>query len=203
MANQQTQQAVIDVPVEPEAETGASLHLQIEPDIEAEATINGKVIGNGVQVIHANLIVGEEFELKVTADGYQTFEERYTVGPNERLRLPITMLPLPPPPQAEPKRTTKPTPKQTEAVTSTPIDTRNVEATDTPPPPAAPGKLNVNVRGGWAEVYIDGQRVDTTPLYHHQLDAGPHTVEIIHGATGERQTRQITIFPNQTTRITF
>ena len=63
--------------------------------------------------------------------------------------------------------------------------------------------LNVNVRGGWAEVYVDGKAVDTTPLYQHQLPAGRHTVEIVNGSTGERKTRVVTIIPKETTRVTF
>ena len=63
--------------------------------------------------------------------------------------------------------------------------------------------LNVNVRGGWAEVSVDGVPVDTTPIYQHSLPAGRHTVEIVNGSTGERQTRVVTIIPNQTTRVTF
>jgi serine/threonine protein kinase len=192
VATQQTQPVAVTEPATPKPDLSASLHLQIEPDIDATITIDDKVIGEGVQVIHHVLIVGQEFELKVSADGYQTFTERYTVASQERLRLPITMLPIPPPPTPEPVRT---------------VTTDQPKATITPPAtpqqPAAPGKLNVNVRGGWAEVYIDGQRVDTTPLYHHPLSAGPHTIEIVHGSTGERQSRQITIFPNQTSRITF
>jgi len=193
VATQQTQPVVTEEPVTLEPDLSASLHLQIEPDINAVITIDGTVIGQGVQVIHANLIVGQEFELKVTAEGYQTYTERYTVASQERLRLPITMLPLPPAPPPAPARIVNPTPAPEAEVPTPPATTQ----------PATPGKLNVNVRGGWAEVYIDGQRIDTTPLYHHALSAGPHTIEIVHGATGERQSRQITIFPNQTSRITF
>jgi hypothetical protein len=193
VATQQTMKTATDTTVQPVQDNSAVLHLQIKPDVHAITTIDGKVIGNGVQVIHANLIVGREFELKVTADGYQTFTEHYTASHLERLLLPITMLPLPPEPPPEPVRVVKtvPTPK---------IEVKQPAVTQQP---ATPGKLNVNVRGGWAEVYIDGRRVDTTPLYHHPLSAGPHTIEIVHGASGERQSRQITIFPNQTSRITF
>jgi serine/threonine protein kinase len=190
VATQQTMRTDLDTPVRPTQDLSASLHLQIKPDVNPITTIDGKVIGDGVQVIHANLIVGQEFELKVTAEGYQTFTEHYTVSHLERLLLPITLLPLPP----EPVPVLKTAPQPKKEVQQPPVATQEA---------ATPGKLNVNVRGGWAEVYIDGRRVDTTPLYHHPLSAGPHTIEIVHGASGERQSRQITIFPNQTSRITF
>jgi hypothetical protein len=50
---------------------------------------------------------------------------------------------------------------------------------------------------------VDGRRIDTTPLYNHNLSAGRHTVMIVNGATGERKTRAVTIIPGETTRVTF
>ncbi len=180
-------------------EKPAELQIKISPQVDAVVTIDGKVIGNGSHLIHADLIPNQEFELKIEAEGYQTYTDRYTVDPGDRLRLPVTLLPIP-----------KEVPKSsaTTASKAAPSQTPKKEAQVTqeePPQPAvsAVGKVNVNVRGGWAEVYIDGERIDTTPLYQHELSAGPHTIEIVMGANGERQSRKVTVFPNQTTRITF
>jgi hypothetical protein len=63
--------------------------------------------------------------------------------------------------------------------------------------------LNVTVRGGWAEVYVDGKAINTTPLYQYSLPAGRHTVEIVDGTSGEKQTRIVTIIPKETTRVSF
>ena len=61
--------------------------------------------------------------------------------------------------------------------------------------------LNVNVRGlGRGLCGRCARRHDTDLAL---LPAGRHTVEIVNGATGERQTRVVTIIPNQTTRVTF
>ena len=177
----------------------AELQVKISPQVDAVVTIDGKVIGNGSHLIHADLIPNQEFELKIEADGYQPFTDRYTVDPGDRLRLPVTLVPIPEAVPVLPAKTSpQTTPTEAVANTSAPVPQQ-----PTKPPASAVGKANVNVRGGWAEVYIDGERVDTTPLYQHELSAGPHTVEIVKGATGERQSRKITVFPNQTTRITF
>ena len=201
VATQQASQIEqVAAPTEVKQKKPAEMQVLISPKIDAVVTINDKVIGNGSHVIHANLIPHQEFELKVEAEGYQTYTDRYTALPGERLRLPITMIPTP-----------EPTPVPTATTTaSTPTETINPPVTTSAPPietpvqqPAASGKVTVNVRGGWAEVYIDGDRVDTTPLFQHPLSAGPHKVEIEMGATGERQSRQVTVFPNQVTRVTF
>jgi serine/threonine protein kinase len=165
----------------------ASLQLRIRPETETTVTIDGKVIASGTDLIQATLEPNKEFELEVVAEGFISHKDRYVVGPGERLRLNFTLV-------AIPKPQTKTVPKKVS--TQTPI---------APPPPTAtaPGKLNVNIRGGWAEVYVNGIRIDTTPLYQHSLPAGRHTIEIVNGATGERQKRVVTIVPNDTTRVTF
>jgi len=190
LGTQQSPQIVEKV-VEVQAPLTASLQLKISPSVDSTVTIDGKVIGTGSDVIHADLIPDQSFDLKVSAPGYLPFTERINVSAGERLRLPIGLTPIPKArPKVEPKVKTQAT--AASAVESTAA-----------PQPAAPGMLNVNVRGGWAEVYVDGRPVDTTPLYQHSLPVGRHTVEIVNGATGERQTRVVTIIPGKTTRVTF
>jgi hypothetical protein len=52
-----------------------------------------------------------------------------------------------------------------------------------PPPrpkvaPQGSGWLSVNSQP-WAHVFVDGKRVATTPVFHHALRAGPHTVRLV------------------------
>jgi len=192
MVGIQQQNKTVERVVEVQAPVTASLHLKISPAVDSTVTIDGKVIGAGSDVIHADLTPDKPFDLRVTAPGYLAYTERYTVNAGERLRLPIRLTPIPKPaPKVEPAPTTAtPTPDTTTPPTKL-------------PDAAAPGMLNVNVRGGWAEVYVDGKPVDTTPLYQHPLPAGRHTVEIVNGSTGERKTRVVTIIPKETTRVTF
>jgi hypothetical protein len=178
--------------VQPQPALPASLHLKISPSVESTVTVNGKVVSTGSDVLHADLVPDKPFELRVTAPGYLPYSDRYTVAAGERLRVPVRLTPIPIARQQPKIETTTDTP----ATPATP-------ATPDAPEPAAPGMLSVNVRGGWAEVSVDGRSVDTTPLYQHPLPAGRHTVEIVDGASGARQTRVVTIIPNQTTRVNF
>ena len=65
------------------------------------------------------------------------------------------------------------------------------------------GKLSVVVKGGWGEVYINGRRIDTTPLYNHSLPAGRHKVVVVNGASGKRKSRTVTVVPGESTRVSF
>jgi serine/threonine protein kinase len=171
----------------PEAPKPGAMHIRVKPDVEARIFIDGTQVTVGHDWVQTDLPSDRPFEVRIEADGYETYKESHEVALGERLRLPITLARPPPPPTASPTPPTAPT--------------------EAPPPVAAPpprpGKLSVNVRGGWAEVYVDGRRIDTTPLYNHNLSAGRHTVMIVNGATGERKTRAVTIIPGETTRVTF
>ena len=65
------------------------------------------------------------------------------------------------------------------------------------------GKVNVNVSGGWAEVWIDGRKVDTTPLYNHALSAGSHTVRVVNAETGLDETKTVTVSGGEVTKVNF
>jgi hypothetical protein len=68
---------------------------------------------------------------------------------------------------------------------------------------AVPGKVSVNVKSGWANVFIDGKQVDTTPLFNHALSPGKHTVRVVNEATGVDETRSVTITSGETSSVTF
>jgi len=68
---------------------------------------------------------------------------------------------------------------------------------------AAPGKVSVNVKGGWANVYIDGANVGQTPLSNHALPAGTHTVRVNNPETGLDETKQVTVTAGETSRLMF
>jgi len=192
--NQQTLNTDTDTPAEVVVRP-ATLHLKITPATDTVVTIDEVVVGSGLDTIHAELIPDQEFTLKVVADGYEPYIKKDIVKAGERLRLHASLTPTP-----KPKVKVKATPVVVDK--KVPVATPTTTPT-TDPKPAAPGKLNVNVRGGWAEVYVEGRRVDTTPIFNHPLPVGRHTIEVVHGATGERQTRVVTIIPNETTRVTF
>ncbi len=68
-----------------------------------------------------------------------------------------------------------------------------------------PGHIAVNVSRGWAHIYIDGKKLDTTtPLANFELAAGTHTIRVLNEALGIDQSQQITVEPGgRTERIFF
>jgi len=68
---------------------------------------------------------------------------------------------------------------------------------------AVAGKVSVNVKSGWANVYIDGKQIDTTPLFNHALSPGKHTIRVESPSTGLDETRSVTITSGETTSVTF
>ena len=76
-------------------------------------------------------------------------------------------------------------------------EARPAPTTAEPAPEAArppePGTLSVNVNRGWADVYLDGEKIETTPLYGYTVSAGPHTIRIVNPNTGAELSRKITV----------
>jgi len=54
-------------------------------------------------------------------------------------------------------------------------------ASETPSQPAGKGNsamLDVSIVGSWAYVFIDGEKIKTTPLIGHEIDPGEHVIEL-------------------------
>ncbi len=184
-----TETATPEIPDQPES---ATLHVELSPSANTTVKVDGTIIGSNTDQIHAELVPGQEFEIEVSAPGYTSFKRRYTTQANETLHLPITLARTP---------VARPPPAPAPSAAATPIETTTSAAAQ--PTATAPGMLNVNVRGGWGEVYVNGQWVATTPVYQHPLPFGRHVVEIVNGTTGKREQRTVTIVSNETTRVNF
>ena len=65
------------------------------------------------------------------------------------------------------------------------------------------GKLNVNVSGGWADIYVDGKKIGQTPKFGIALPAGSYTVRVKNDTTGLDQTRTLTINAGETKTASF
>jgi hypothetical protein len=153
--------------------------------------------------------------LRVEAPGFVAFEDDVELLAGERTRLKVVLQKeaaaptLPPkvePAKAEPAKAepAKAEPAKVEAPPERKPDPPKAE----PPPerkpePAAPGKVTVQVKDGWGDVYIDGRKVDTTPLMNHALPAGEHTVRVVNPATGLDSTRTVTVVAGQSAKVTF
>lgn len=69
-------------------------------------------------------------------------------------------------------------------------------------PAAVEGKVSVNVSGGWADVYVDGKKIGTTPITH-ALTSGVHEIRARNDGVGLDQTRKVTIKPGETASVPF
>jgi serine/threonine-protein kinase len=66
------------------------------------------------------------------------------------------------------------------------------------------GKINVNVRAGWANVYIDGKDIGkSTPLFGHQLTVGTHKVRVVNEQQGLDETKTVTVTADGVQGIAF
>ena len=65
------------------------------------------------------------------------------------------------------------------------------------------GELRIAViGGGWAWVYIDGQKLDrTAPVARVPLRPGEHVVELVNEHTGVRERKTVHVAPGETTFV--
>ena len=71
------------------------------------------------------------------------------------------------------------------------------------PVASEPGKVSVNIKSGWAEVWIDGKKIDTTPLFNHSLSAGSHTIRVVNEPAGIDESRTVTVTAGETNKVNF
>ncbi|MEY3210443.1 MAG: hypothetical protein RIT28_924, partial [Pseudomonadota bacterium] len=66
-----------------------------------------------------------------------------------------------------------------------------------------PGKVSVSLAASnrWGDVYIDGKKVGTTPLFNYSLPAGPHKIEVKNAEIGLDKSETVTIVGNETKRV--
>lgn len=193
-----------------------------------EILVDDKLVGTGSTLELKDIEPGTTHTLRVEAEGFQPYTDTFTVAPGETVRLAINLAeeqkkvaevtpPPPLPPEAkdpreekkkderdEKKKDEKPEQKPPEPVVE-------VKPPEPPPPPkeekkevaAAPGKLSVNVKGGWADVWVDGKKVGSTPIFGKELAAGSHKVQAKNDAIGLDQTKSVTIKPGETSTVSF
>lgn len=180
--------------------TTGTLDIRITPAVAATISLRGVEIGKGPNLNYENVEPGEGIVLRVEAEGYQPFEDTIKLDAGDRLRFPITLKPI--------VVSAPSTPSTTPATGGTPRDGGRSATPSTPTAtraeiPEAPGNISVNVSKGWAEVYIDGKKIETTPLANFALSAGAHTVRVVNPGTGFEATRQVRIQPGKTEKVFF
>jgi serine/threonine protein kinase len=87
----------------------------------------------------------------------------------------------------------------TTTTTQRPVTTTTTLKPPPPTVPAGPGQLQFYVKP-WADVYVDGNKVGTTPLRPLELPAGRHEVQLRHPDFAPL-TRTVTVEPGRTAKI--
>ncbi len=67
----------------------------------------------------------------------------------------------------------------------------------------APGRVRVTFSPGWANVYIDGKRVDETPMAPREISAGRHTIRVVNPETGFEDSRTVVIASGKLESVVF
>ncbi len=212
---------VIEAPPIEAAPQLGSIQLRIEPaDLPVRVLLGGREVGQGSgTVLIPDVVPGADLPLRVEAEGYAPHEETIDLVGNERLRLPLTLQsltdPSPPPPvEARPGEVEAPAPGRGAAPPTVetpprrgqkapPVETPAAAGRDPAAAPAGPGKVNVNIRGGWANVFIDGRQIDQTPLVGFEIPAGTHSIRVVNEAAGVDETKTITVTAGELSKVVF
>jgi serine/threonine protein kinase len=204
--NREPEQVVVEVqkaaPVR-----ATSLTVKVAP-VSGTLFVDDIEAGSGAAIL-AELKPGKH-RVEVRAEGYVTFADEVELAEGERLRLearlepikvaPAPRLPEPPPvPDGRPRSDVAPP-----APTPTPAPS-DLVVVQTVPVPAekAKGKLNANVSGGWADIFVDGKKVGTTPLIGLSLPVGTYQVRARNEAAGIDRTQQVTVKAGETAKVAF
>ncbi|MBM4369477.1 MAG: PEGA domain-containing protein, partial [Deltaproteobacteria bacterium] len=195
-----------DVPA-PEVKTeivkaSPSIVLRVAP-VEGVVKLDGKEVGKGTALTLPDVPLGKH-KVEVSAEGYEPYAEEIDVGEGEKVRLDVKLVAVRKQPEVRvesPPRGAQP------EVRIEPRVARQPEAkVDTPPPPPAEkakGKVNINVSGGWADIYVDGKKIGTTPIFGHQLPVGTYAVRAKNEQTGLDATKQVTVKAGESASVAF
>jgi serine/threonine protein kinase len=203
--NREPEKVVVEVQKEAPARA-TSLTVKVSP-VSGTLFVDDVEAGQGAQIL-AEVKPGRH-RVAVKADGYVTFTDEVEVAEGERLRLEarLSAVKAPEPPRA-PSEAPAPTPPPPGTGTAPPppaVQPTEVVIVQPPLPPAEKpkGKLNANVSGGWADVYVDGKKVGTTPLIGYALAAGTYQVRARNDAAGIDLTQTVTVKAGETAKASF
>lgn len=166
--------------------------------------VDGRVRGDGEATIE-DLAVGEHV-IHVELDGYVPVDETVHIDAGKVVRFKRTLDPVPvavivPAPVEKPVE--RPVERPVVAPPIAPeVVPRPVTVVSVAPATAEPGKIVVTVQGGgWADVWIDGQKQSKTAPLTVSLPPGAHTVRLENGSLGIDQTETIDVASGGSARV--
>lgn len=195
--------STLEQPAPVVAVTTGTLDIKVTP-VAGKIFFDDKLIGIAASATVPDIVADVVHHVRVEADGFDTFKDDATLGKGEHLRMTAALqkkaeAPKPPPPGGQGRNET-PRPHGNE---STPVQPPAGTETPKAPVEAAPGKLNLNVSGGWADVFVDGKNIGQTPIFGHLLPAGNHSVRAKNEGIGLDSTKQVTIKSGETATVSF
>jgi serine/threonine protein kinase len=183
-------------PVETPAATTGVLRITVSPG-EARVFDGEDELGGGPELT-VELEPGDH-TLRVEAEGWQPQEYPIAIVAGERVVIPVKLLPeedeggddaRDPAPDKPEERIEAPKPEQPKQPDR--------------PAPVADGQVNINVSGGWAYIYVDGQKLaETTPLSGYALPAGPHVVRVVNEALGLDKSQTVNVPAGDVAKVFF
>lgn len=119
-------------------------------------------------------------------------------SPVEPVTIPVAV-PIATAPPSEPITPPEPLPVPAVPI-EVPPETRKVRPKSTSPAAQGAGWLSVDVREGWATVFVDGKELGVTPLFRQSLSAGKRRLEA-RFTDGKRLRRTVTIDSDKETKV--
>jgi serine/threonine protein kinase len=202
--NREPEQVVVEVEKAAPIRT-TSVSVKVSP-VSGTLFVDDVEAGQGA-AIQADLKPGKH-RVEVRAQGHETYVEEVEISEGERVRLDVRLTPIKvvPTPRAPDERAAVPTPVPTPTPTPTPPPPpQEIVVVQALPAPVekAKGKLNANVSGGWADIFVDGKKVGTTPLIGFQLAPGTYQVRARNEAAGIDSTQTVTVKSGETAKASF
>ncbi len=166
-------------PQEPVATVG---QLLVQVSVEAEVLIDGEPAGSGQQVSLSDIAPGEH-SIELRAEGYEPWQDSFSVEAGEKLRIPVRMVELPPEPV---EQVGDPPPERADPPERR--DPPRQDPRDDPPDQDLPSpELVFRSSPSGASVSIDGSTVGRTPYTWSGGSAGA-SVRVTYSLSGYEPT---------------
>jgi hypothetical protein len=185
------------------APLGAVLDIMVDPP--AQVYVDGLPVTNGpVETATIDHLAPGIYTVRLVAGDREPVEERVVLEPGTTTHLWKALDAVEDGSQVEqPVPSPTPRPQGTVPTTETPTPVPVPQTPDPEPASDGIGTLTVAlVGGGWANVYVDGTKLDrTAPLSGHSLPVGPHEIRVENEANGISHSQTITIVDGEAVTV--
>ena len=189
--------------VEPVVVTPLGTVLDVMVDPPAQVYVDGLPVTNGpVETATIEHLAPGIYTVRLVAADREPVEERVVLEPGTTTHLWKALDEVDDDPQVE-QAVPSPTPRPQGTVPRTEVPTPTPPSPEPEPASDGIGTLTVAlVGGGWANVYVDGTKLDrTAPLSGHTLSAGPHEIRVENEANGISHSQTVTVVDGEAVTV--